>query len=557
MKKGSLLFQTTLPPTIPTPVVTDPKALKKLEKKRKRAIAAAEAAAAEFPSSDSGESGSEEGRKVKRKKVKKALKMKLPQDKTIIKEFTGNTKFPGFLKTSQLDPSNKRGKVTQFVEGVGWVDWEGQLVDDSVVKKVVEQRENALGAGSEVVEVELTEVADGSGQGMKDVKGRGSNGDDEEMEDAYVDSEPQSELLSEQSGVDKDMESKHGHVKETALENSTPSIARKGNNPVEEFDTSATSSSSEAESNSSGGEASGGEASNNDENSGDSEYGDESESEIESEEVEEEKRHEGLKTQGTLRAPSLKLSIPTESTSEANKPHPLEALFKPTTDISTTADVVTSSGGLFNFSFADDDNDYEDVPVGTFEASNNRPYRSAAPTPDTAVVSKTIKWPELARISSFEPTSPITPQKPPFQQTPATAPSDLDAPLLFQGNAESAYLRGLSIWSGGHLPEAKSVTELPPDEEEEESGPKATKKKKRKGNVNEVAIGKHKERKIGQGSAVANRAETRKEIWKERFFKYRGEWNREWKNKKREAGKLARRKKRERGIGAGESLAKQ
>ena len=62
---------------------------------------------------------------------------------------------------------------------------------------------------------------------------------------------------------------------------------------------------------------------------------------------------------------------------------------------------------------------------------------------------------------------------------------------------------------------------------------------------------KHKERKIGQGSVVARSAQTRKEIWQERFFKYRGEWNREWKNKKREAGKLARRKKREHGLGKG------
>ncbi|KAF8427935.1 hypothetical protein EV426DRAFT_375107 [Tirmania nivea] len=585
IKKGSLLFQTILPPTIPTPAITDRKALKKLDKKRKQAIVAAEAAvAAEFSSSDNGGSQREKERNIKRKMVKKALKVKVPQYKTTIKEFTSNTKFPGFLKTSQLDSSNKRGKVTQFVEDVGWVDGEGQLVDDSALNKAVEKRNNVLGARSEEMEAELKKVIDGSGQEMKeDVKGRSSNDNDEVMEYAYVDSgsstsesksksesdpaeaaakaqskglsrfkgevtgkapelaynhkarssstekldiEIQSEFGSEQSGIDEDTEHKHKHGKETAFEKSIPSIARISYESIEESDSLATSSLSDAESNHSGGSESGDEASNREGSSGGSENGDEM----------------------TARAPPLKLSILTESASEANKPHPLEALFKPTTNVSTTVDSITSGGGLFNFSFADDDDD-EDVAAENFEASNNRPYRSAAPTPDTAVVSKTIKWPDLTRMSSLEPTSPIAPRKLSFQHAPATVPSDLEAPLLFQGNVESAYLRGLSIWSGGHLPEAKSITELPPDEEEEESGPE-TPKKKRKGNANEVAIGKHKERKIGEGSAVANRAETRKEIWTERFFRYRGEWNREWKNKKREAGKLARRKKRERGIGA-------
>ncbi|KAF8451235.1 hypothetical protein BGX38DRAFT_1269498 [Terfezia claveryi] len=611
-KKGSLLFQTTLPPTIQTPVVTDPKALRKLEKKRKRAIAAAEAAAiAKSSSSDNGGSESEEGRKIRRKKVKKARKMKLPQDKTVIKEFTSNTKFPGFLKASQLDPSKKQGKVTQFLEGVGWVDGEGQLVDNSTVKKAVEKQRNELGSGSGGVEVQLQNAMDGSGQETKeDVKGRSSNDDDEEMEDAYVDSElslldseksvsseasqkaqskgqsrpkgevmgkspepvgnhktmssssakpdsePRSKVGIKQRGIDEAAENRHEHIKSTVFENLTHSIARESHEPVGEFSASATSSSSEAESNSSGGLRSGDEVSNSDESSNGSADGDESESE--SEVVEEDKRHEEVrptKIQVTPRAPPLKLSIPTESISEANKPHPLEALFKPTTNFSTTVDAVTSGGGLFNFSFSDDEDD-EDVPAKTFEASNNRPYRSAAPTPDTAVFSKTTKWPDIAKISAFEPTSPIAPRELSFQHSPATIPGALDAPLLFQGNVESAYLRGLSIWSGGHLPEAKSVTELPPDEEEEEAGPKTLRKKKRKGNVNEVVIGKHKERKIGQGSAVADRAETRKEIWKERFFRYRGEWNKEWKNKKREAGKIARRKKRERGIGVGESMVK-
>ena len=579
MKKGPLLFQTTLPVTVPTPAVTDPKALKKLEKKRNRAIAAAEAAAAEPSSTDNEDPESEEGRKIKRKK---SSRVKLHRDKITIKEFTNTTKFPGFLKTSHLDQNNKRGKVTRFVAGVGWVDGEGQVVDDSVVRKAVEKQKYALGTESGV-EGDFEKATNGSRQEMKeDVQEKTSNGDDEEMPDTYADSESsaskseskseldpteaaekvlsnggvigmspepvgnhdagstnseesgsksQSKFDSEQSGVDEDAENRHELVQDTTHKKPTPRIASRSHES-QGFDASSTPSSPEAESNSCG-----------------SESGDEGESESEDGEEEEKQREEikPAKIQVALRAPTLKLSIPTESASEANKPHPLEALFKPTTNVSTTVDAEPASGGLFNFSFADEGDD--DGPAEAVETSHHRPYRSAAPTPDTAVVSKTIKWPDLARISPFEPTSPIAPRKLSFQQAPAAVSGDLDAPLLFQGNAESAYLRGLSIWSGGHLPQAKSITELPPDEEEEDADPKAPKKRKRKGNANEVLIGKHKERKVGQGSAVAKRAETRKEIWKERFFKYRGEWNREWKNKKREAGKLARRKQRERGIG--------
>jgi hypothetical protein len=51
--------------------------------------------------------------------------------KRILKEFENTTKFPEFLKVSQLD--NRRGKeemVGAFVEGIGWVDAHGHVVEE-------------------------------------------------------------------------------------------------------------------------------------------------------------------------------------------------------------------------------------------------------------------------------------------------------------------------------------------------------------------------------------------------------------------------------------------
>lgn len=571
VQKGSLLFQTTLPTTNPSPAHTDSKVARKLETKRKRLTTAAEAVTGNLGSEETG-SDSESEKKHKKQKAKKIPDLKIPKEKITVKEFTRSQRFPGFLKTSHLDPNNKKGKVKEFVEGLGWVDDNGDVVDDSAVKRAGKQG-SALGAGGIKAKSEV-----GADKPTKPTKankeGDNKNVDeDEDIEDSHQEQEPnqyvaekgthekvqtrqasqervtssnnddntsvESEFQQSHSGFDSDEhevegvagEGVKGKVKEA--DTLRPSPSRASAKP-ETATSSISSTLVDSEDNSS--EHSEGEDTS-------------CASDIDASEVESERERAEVEEDVNLldapKLPSLKLAIPSNTAPEGYQPHPLEALFKPTTTAAAN-DAGSSLGNLFDFGLADEDQNESNTQLEILGISHKRPYRSAAPTPDTAVVSKAIRWPDPATVPSFQPTTPIASQNFTHQSLPGTG--DTDAPLLFQGTVDSAYLRGLSIWAGSHLPEAKGVTELPVETEEAENS-KALKKLKR--NANEMVIGKHKERKIGQGSVVARSAETRKEIWKERFFKYRGEWNREWKNKKREAGKLARRRRRERGIGIG------
>lgn len=511
VKKGVLLFKTRLLPTTASPAI-DLQAMRNLEKKRKRVF---------FDDED------QTGQKNMAKKVMKAH---LCAGKTIVKEFSSNTKYPGFLKTSQLDPNNMRGKVREFVEGVGWIDGDGNVIDDSAVTraKLLVERARMM---------TLEEIESLDMDAPRDEQPRSSD-HDEGMADASLAAELgetsefnlKSELKLKRDtnleGTRRRAQSVSGYrdasgngsygssgsrgVKEGVIEMSSQS-------PVAESLSESESELSETTDGSSESIREGGDRQDETEQAGNTKL-------------------QSSEGKSTPKIPSLKLAIPSESDPRENKTQSLKSLFSS----------AQTSGGVFNFEFGDDSDEEEGKSTGAF-TTPNRPYRSAAPTPDTAVVSKTIKWPDPAPIPS-EPTTPTRPEKVTFRK-----PSiDGDAPLLLQGKVDSAYIQGMSIWSGAYLPEAKALTELPPsDDEEEAKEGNALVKKRKKGTVNEIPIMKHKERKIGQGSVVARSAQTRKEIWQERFFKYRGEWNREWKNKKREAGKLARRKKREHGLGKG------
>ena len=495
VKKGVLLFKTRLPPTTASPAI-DLQAMRKLEKKRKRAFL------------------DNEDQTKQRKSVMKA---NLCAEKVTIKEFSSNTKYPGFLKTSQLDSNNTRGKVTEFVEGLGWIDENGDVVDDSAVTRKVErtrvvtleeigslnkealaEEEPRLGCRGEVM---------ASASELSELKLKR----DTNLEETRRRPQPVSEHRRDanRNGSYGSGEPRDGSSRARGIEKSPQ-------NPVAgQYEKPHPTSEAPSESES---ELSGSAACT---------------SRSKSEGDEHQDKREQLEGKSTHKIPSLKLAIPSKLASRENKPQSLKALLN-------SWETAPTGGGVFNFEFSDDSDEEESKSTDAF-TTPNRPYRSAAPTPDTAIASKTIKWPDPAPISSGH-TTPTHPEN----VTSRKLPIDSNAPLLLQGKSDSAYLQGMSIWSGAYLPVPKALTELPPNDDEEEAKEgNALVKKRRKGTVNEIPIVKHKERKIGQGSDVARSAQTRKEIWKERFFKYRGEWNREWKNKKREAGKLSRRKKRE------------
>jgi len=234
-----------------------------------------------------------------------------------------------------------------------------------------------------------------------------------------------------------------------------------------------------------------------------------SESEAESDEETTTKEESKPLASTIVQKTSAKLSINTavSPAPAREKPtltiHPLEALYKPTPLTTSTADSPTNDSG-FKFSFGgaspgDDDDSDGDAPTTATPYKDRSRYRSSAPTPDTAIGNKRFFSPAPVSPSeaSFTPSTP----RAPFSHTPGS-----DLPLLFM-HEDSPYLNGLSLWQ--QLPTPKIL--LPREGEEDD----------------DLA-----------------------EIWKKRFYEHRGEWNREFKRRRKEALK-AKRKRERNGAGAG------
>jgi hypothetical protein len=177
-----------------------------------------------------------------------------------------------------------------------------------------------------------------------------------------------------------------------------------------------------------------------------------------------------------------------EAQSSSTKPtlpklniHPLEVLYKPTVLAAGDAEKAADAG-TFKFGFGEMESSDDDEPlhlVSTPHRNDPNRYRSGAPTPDTAIGSKRFFSPAA---------TPVIP-------LPA---SGNDAPLLFM-HEESRFLKGLSLWQGLPVPKVLQKAES----EEEDMG-------------------------------MAER-------WKKVFYENRGEWNREWKRKRKEGLKAKRR----------------
>jgi len=162
--------------------------------------------------------------------------------------------------------------------------------------------------------------------------------------------------------------------------------------------------------------------------------------------------------------------------------HPLEVLYKPTVHAAGDSE-ETAEAGTFKFGFGGAESS-DDEPldlVSTPRRNDPSRYRSGAPTPDTAIGSKRFFSP-ADNIAT-----PVIPRP----------PGGNDAPLLFM-HEESRFLKGLSLWQGLPVPKVLQKAES----EEEDMG-------------------------------MAER-------WKKVFYENRGEWNREWKRKRKEGLKTKR-----------------
>ncbi|KAF8250991.1 hypothetical protein K440DRAFT_659206 [Wilcoxina mikolae CBS 423.85] len=231
-----------------------------------------------------------------------------------------------------------------------------------------------------------------------------------------------------------------------------------------------------------------------------------SESEAESEESDDDDDDDKdeTKLQSSTKVPETSSEAPTKTAASPaparERPtltiHPLEAIYKPT---ALTEDSPTNDDG-FKFGFGgdfpeSDDNgsDQDASTITTTPYKDPSRYRSSAPTPDTAIGNKRFFSPDSTSPTkaSFTPSTPHAPSS----HLPGS-----DVPLMFP-HYDSPFLHGLSIWS--QIPTPKAF--LPKEGEENLS--------------------------------VA-------EIWKNRFYEQRGEWNREWKRRRKEALKTKRKRER-------------
>jgi hypothetical protein len=451
----------------------------------------------------------EKPKKEKKSKEEKALEKAAKKDKKtrkVIREFENLEKFPAFLKSSQLDDTRGPSDfVGEFVDGVGWVDGKGNVVEEPPKKKHKKDKKKEQ-ADKEVTKVpkeatpepevsETPKVVDfdedsAPAPDAMDIDDAASVSSEEVFFDVpEVSAQDTPVVGAEQDESDKDSEADKAKEKVTEAKQTTPV-------PVEEKEASSESepeSETEAE-DSSEDEESAEEVEAAEDKVFASQQDDSSDSGSSDDEDEDEDEAEP-KASPSKEKPTL-APIVTEV-------HPLEALYKPST-ADTTESSTTAATGTFKFGFSSgggNDSEDEDDGIAQTRTPSRDPgrYRSSAPTPDTAIGTKRFFSPTSAsEESASESTAPTT----------SVAPflGAVDAPLLFN-HEESRFLKGMSLWQ--KLPQPKAL--LPGEEQEQ-----------------------------AEGEAITDPVE----LWKKRFYDNRGEWNREWKRRRKEGLKAKRKRER-------------
>lgn len=447
----------------------------------------------------------EKGKDKEEKKEKKDKKKR--KREVVIKEFKNNTKFPQFLRVSQLDKDQAAEKMaSEYVEGVGWVNAKGDVVEEEKVKK---------GADRIIqTEVQVPEPADAL-KGV-DVTDASENDDDEVMVDAAI-------MVP--------IEAKAGSEDDSSLESESEPQIPVSKAPSKKSQTTKPDSSSESSS-----------------------------SESDEEEITEKTSpitpvtpvsptkplRSSSTTSPKTTAPALQITIPTVTNPPIQAVHPLEALYKPTTKNTTLLQVgvapspasATTESSAFKFGFGADYDSDEEEPV--LQAPFRDRYRSAAPTPDTAIGHRKFFPDEDDGMGhggklGFVPSTPrivggfpggqdlLSARKDATPYTPST-----ESPLLFP-HSESRFLGALSVWSKIPTPKILTEAEEEPVEEEGEGQPKKKDRKKKAKAVEEI-----KEAAPGD--------KTMADVWSEKFYENRGEWNRAWKQRRRESIKQKKKK---------------
>lgn len=297
---------------------------------------------------------------------KKRSKKKGSSREVVIHEFEKTTKFPSFLKASV---ATDRKKATEYVEGKGWVDEEGNVVEEVKEKEKPKAPQRQKKAPKPKPEPEESEDDSTSSSGTSS---EGTSSED--------DSEEESE---EESGEEVTAGAK---VQAEGTPKVTPPAASKvdGEEKDDDSDTSSDGSS--------------------DDDSSESEDSDEEE-EQPSKAAEKETPKPSSKASGSKSTPGstkpLAIKIPPPKTPTNVEVHPLEALYKRPKPDGNEPTSVTKDEPFSFFGGGEEDEEEQSsetapatAPMTPFTRQDFewRHTRSAAPTPDTAHPSRMRFW---------------------------------------------------------------------------------------------------------------------------------------------------------------------
>ncbi|THV68189.1 hypothetical protein D6D29_10199 [Aureobasidium pullulans] len=294
-------------------------------------------------------------------KEKKSKKTKQPKNITIIHEFEKNKPVPSFLKS---EVSGKGTATADFVPGKGWVDAEGNVVEEVHVKPKREERIAKM--KDTPVEIKIKPTAPKEPAMHKDITaGAKALGDDDSSDESSVVSS-ESDMSDDSDDADEDDEEKEAEREEIQEEIKEGAEEIAAHAPEEQQESTPASEPEEASS---------------------------SDSEDES------PTSPAKDTPTQSSAPdTMDIDTPKPST-PPREVHPLEALFKkkPATETTPRPAPINTS---FSFGISDDID--EDVDMN-FDAeadptypstpyTRTRDIRSAAPTPDTAAIGRKFSF---------------------------------------------------------------------------------------------------------------------------------------------------------------------
>ncbi|TEY76468.1 hypothetical protein BOTCAL_0058g00150 [Botryotinia calthae] len=354
---------------------------------------------------------------------------------TVVHEFAKSTKYATFLRSNSEGTKTK--PAVEFVDGKGWVDEDGNVVEE-VVKKV--RKSEKPPKVEKLGQEKAMDKDSGSGSDQGKSSGGNSSSDESDFEDRAMKKVRQAAEVESSSSSDSESSADEDeYIKPQSKSEDivmTEAVEEALEVPIEAENLSDRESSSEEEvehANSSQPKVSKAAAESEDDasssgsdTSSDSESSDSSGNDSEDEDassVVASPKNLPTSTPSTMPPPTsimtpetkttrpqsssgLSITIPSpivHSTSIPTEVHPLEALYKrskPNTDSNSDEPIPETKPSSFSFFGADDEDsdigeEPNQIPLTPFTQRDfeSRGLRSAAPTPDTAYANKRFVWP--------------------------------------------------------------------------------------------------------------------------------------------------------------------